>query len=191
MWFCLDDNSCCVLGDVCDYVKGKLQVPKVWPIFTGIRFIQMEVARFACSCPCGGSWWESKCKWHSNSKHDNKIILCASPKKDNDNKRLFGKHLKATILRMQEVPNPGYGWVYSIESNGGMMTMTYEMTIGLIPNYTYHDFVSMLTNSKNKRKFVPCKHLYFIFKTWMFCDHKTNDFINQPTLSINEVKKLL
>ncbi len=67
MWFCLDDNSCCVLGDVRDYVKGKLQVPKVWPIFIGTKFIQMEVAsleeaRFACPCPCGGSWWESKCK---------------------------------------------------------------------------------------------------------------------------------
>jgi hypothetical protein len=24
----------------------------------------------------------------------------------------------------------------------------------------------------------------------IFCDHKTNDFINQPKLSINEVKKL-
>jgi len=92
---------------------------------------------------------------------------------------------------VQEVPNLGYGRVYSIESNGGMITMTYEVTIGLIPNYTYLDFVYMLTILKKKGKFVPCKHLYFIFKTQMFYDHKINDFINQLTLSINEVKKNL
>jgi hypothetical protein len=43
MGFCPNDKSCCVLGDVCDYVKGKPQVPKVWPIFNGIRLIHMEV----------------------------------------------------------------------------------------------------------------------------------------------------
>ncbi len=53
MWFCPNDNSCCVLGDVHDSVKGKLQVPKLWPIFTGTRLIQMKVASleevgFAC-----------------------------------------------------------------------------------------------------------------------------------------------
>jgi hypothetical protein len=37
MGFFPNDKSCCVLGDVCDYVKGKLQVPKVWPIFTSIN----------------------------------------------------------------------------------------------------------------------------------------------------------
>jgi hypothetical protein len=26
MWFCLDDKDQCVLGDVRDFVKGKLQV---------------------------------------------------------------------------------------------------------------------------------------------------------------------
>jgi predicted nucleic acid-binding Zn finger protein len=71
-----------------------------------------------------------------------------------------------------------------------MMIMAYEVTIGLIPNCTCPNFFSMLANLKKKGKFVPCKHLYFI-KTQMFYDHKINDFINQPTLNINEVKKLL
>jgi hypothetical protein len=59
MWFCVDDKSCCVLGDVCDFVKGKLQVLEVWPVFTDIKFIHMEVAsleeaKFCLprACPC-------------------------------------------------------------------------------------------------------------------------------------------
>ncbi len=69
--------------------------------------------------------------------------------------------------------------------------MAYEVTVGLIPNCTYPNFFSVLTNLKKKGKFVPCKHLYFIFKTQMFYNHKIDDFINLPTLNINEVKKLL
>ncbi len=80
--------------------------------------------------------------------------------------------------------------VYSIESHVGVMTMAYEVTIGLIPNCTCPNFFSMLTNLKKKEKFVPCKHLYFILKTRMFYNHKIDDFINQPTLNINEVKKI-
>jgi hypothetical protein len=44
---------------------------------------------------------------------------------------------------------------------------------------------------EERGKFIPCKHMYFIYRIKMFCDHKINYFINQPTLSINEVKKLL
>lgn len=55
---------------------------------------------------------------------------------------------------------------------------------------TCHDFVSMLTNLKKIRKFVPCKHLYFIFKISMLYNHKIHDFINWLTLNINEIKKL-
>jgi hypothetical protein len=68
--------------------------------------------------------------------------------------------------------------VYSIESHGGVMIVTCEMTIRLIPNYTCLNFEFMLADLKKKKNYVPCKHLYFIFKTQMFNDHKTNDFIN-------------
>jgi hypothetical protein len=33
-------------GNVHDFVKGKLQVPYVWPIFISIRLTDMEVASF-------------------------------------------------------------------------------------------------------------------------------------------------
>ncbi len=79
---------------------------------------------------------------------------------------------------MKDVPNLGYGCVYSFESHGGMKVVTYELTIGLIPTCTCSNFVSMFTSLKNRGKFILCKHLYFIYRTRMFCDYKTNDFIN-------------
>jgi hypothetical protein len=43
-WFCHDDKSCCVLGDVHDSMKGKHQVLEVWFVFIDIRLTHMEVA---------------------------------------------------------------------------------------------------------------------------------------------------
>ncbi len=99
--------------------------------------------------------------------------------------------LSLAILQVRDVPTLGYGHVYFVKSNGGVMSMTYKVTIGVIPNCTCFDFVTMLTSLKKKGKFIPFKYLYFIHRTRMFCNHKTNDFINQPTFSINEFKKLL
>jgi hypothetical protein len=33
-------------------------------------------------------------------KHDNKIVLCAPPRKDHDSEWLFRKHMNATILHV-------------------------------------------------------------------------------------------
>jgi len=68
------------------------------------------------------------------SKHDNKIVHRVPPGKDHDSRWLFGKTLTTTILRVKDVPHLGYGRVYSIKSHGEMMTMMYEVTIGVIPN---------------------------------------------------------
>jgi hypothetical protein len=97
---------------------------------------------------------------------------------DHDSRWLFGKSLLAVILHVKHVLAPGYGHVYSIEFHRGVMFVTYEMTIGVIPNCTCLDFVSMLTSLKKRGKFVPCKHMRFIYKIRMLCDHKMDDFIN-------------
>ncbi len=114
---------------------------------------------------------------HPTSKHDNKIVHCVPLGKDHDNMWLFRKTLTTTILQVKDVPNPRYVRVYSTKSNGGMMTMVYEMIIEVIPNWTYLDFVFMLTTFKNRRQFIPCKHFYFTYRSRMFCDHKANDLI--------------
>ncbi len=44
MWFCPDDKDRCVLGDVQDFVKGKLQVTNVWLVFTSTKLTHIEMA---------------------------------------------------------------------------------------------------------------------------------------------------
>jgi hypothetical protein len=112
------------------------------------------------------------------SKCDNKVMHRFPPKNNHDRKCIYGENLSNTILHVKDVLAPGYGHVYSIESHGGVMFATYEVTIGVTPNCTCPKFMSMSTTLKKRRKFVPCKHLNFIYKTRMFCNHKTNNLIN-------------
>ncbi len=45
---------------------------------------------------------------------------------------VVGEKLLHNIANTWDVPHLGYGQVYSIESQGGMMIATYEVTIGVI-----------------------------------------------------------
>jgi hypothetical protein len=90
------------------------------------------------------------------------------PRKDHDSRWLFGKTLTINILQVKDVTTTRYGCVYSIKSHDGVMSMKYEVTIGVFPNCTCPDFLFMLTNFKKRGKCVPCKHLYFIYKNRMF-----------------------
>ncbi len=94
-------------------------------------------------------------------KCDNKFMHHAQPRKDHDNKWLFGKNLWTIMLRVKYILDPEYGRVYSI--HGGVMTTTYKVTIRVIPNCTYFDFVFMLTSLK-RTKFYPLKT--FVFHLW-------------------------
>jgi len=104
MWFCHDDKNWCVLGNVWDYVKGKPQVPYVWPIFTDIRFMCMEVAylekvgfhlpRCAQAKAKGGN---SNANDIPISKHDNKIMHRTPPIKDHDGKWLSSETFIAIV----------------------------------------------------------------------------------------------
>ncbi len=47
----------------------------------------------------------------------------------------------------------------------------------------------MLTSLRNRRNFIPFKHIYFIYWTRIFCDHKIDGFINQPTILVSMKSK--
>ncbi len=82
--------------------------------------------------------------------------------------------------------NLGYGQVYSIESHGGVMSMAYEVIIGVM------SWLCVYVNKfENRGKVIPYKHLNFIYRIRMFCDLRTNDFIMNQRMSVNKVKKLL
>ncbi len=83
---------------------------------------------------------------------------------DQNNKCCLGQTCQL-LFCMSSVIAPGYGHVYFIVSHGGVMSITCEVIIGVIPNCTCIDFVSMLTSLKKIGKFVPYKYLYFIYIT--------------------------
>jgi len=85
-------------------VKGKLQVPYVWPIFTDIRFMCMEVAYLEKVGFYLPKCAQAKAKGgnlNANdipiSKHDNKILHRTPPIKDHDGKWLFGETFIAIV----------------------------------------------------------------------------------------------
>jgi hypothetical protein len=145
-------------------VKEKPQVPNVWPVFTNIRFMCIEVAyleevgfylpRCAQAKAKGGN---SNANVIPISKHGNKIVHHAPLGKYHNGKWLSRRTLIAIISQMKVVSNPTYGQVYSIESHGGVVAMTYKMTIGVEPNCSCIDFVFMLSNLKKRRQIYPLK----------------------------------
>jgi hypothetical protein len=79
---------------------------------------------------------------------------------DHDNRWLFGKNLIA-ILHVKDVLVLDMGMFTLLNL---IMFVICEVTIGVILNYTCHDFVSILTSLK-KEECVLCKHLCFIYRT--------------------------
>jgi hypothetical protein len=88
------------------------------------------------------------------SKCDNKTMHHVPLGKDHDSRWFSGKILTATVLRMKNVLNLGYGCVYSLEFHGGVKVVTYELTTRVIPDCTCPNFVSVLTSLKKRGNFI-------------------------------------
>jgi hypothetical protein len=56
---------------------------------------------------------------------------------------IIWEKLPLAILQVKGVPTLGYGHVYFVKSTGGVMSMTYEVTIEMIPNCTCFDVLCL------------------------------------------------
>jgi hypothetical protein len=66
-----------------------------------------------------------------------------------------------------------------------------KLQLGTSPVYICMDFVTMLLGSLGKhKKWVPCKHMYYVLQHVMFCDRFEN-FIHFSTWNRDEVCCLL
>jgi len=88
-----------------------------------------------------------------------------------------------------------YTWiwtkVYKILSNADPNQRQYEVTIGNFLTFICFDFVTILLGSWGRqRKWVPCKHIYYVLQHVMFCG-EFEIFIHFPTWSCNEFCCLL
>jgi len=112
---------------------------------------------------------------------------------DHDNKWQTTLHAVASVkMPPTKVPLLGYGKVFLIDNDVLPNAHHYHVTIGDFPSCNYLDFVKMFMAALSKRgKWVPCKHLYYIFYHVMHCNPKLDVCIHQPTLSFDEVSCLL
>jgi len=82
--------------------------------------------------------------------------------------------------------------VFSIDTNVPPNACHYHVAIRDFPSCNYFDFVKMSMVAFGKRgKWVPCKHLYYIFYHVVHYNPKLDMCIHQPTLSFDKVSCLL
>jgi hypothetical protein len=100
--------------------------------------------------------------------------------------------MNGLILCHIGIPPLGIRCVYIVSTINSMLHNNfYEVIVSCYPVCICIDFISMLASFIEKEgKYLPCKHLYFIYAKKMNCDTK-NFFIHLPTLSWNKVYRLL
>lgn len=94
-------------------------------------------------------------------------------------------------MRITLIPSPGIGAVIDLKSTGGIEAADYKITIGTFPTCTCIDFESMALKNTGRGLWYNCKHLCYIFR--MVCGMQLPEdlFVHAPTLSFNEIKRVL
>lgn len=71
-------------------------------------------------------------------------------------------------------------------------TNEYKVVIGSNPSNSCPNFWNMLIFIlRNKGKYVPCKHMCYIFLQCLLCDLELDIYIHHPTLNEGEVDQML
>ena len=107
------------------------------------------------------------------------------------------KHLKkmeetwsisCSIMKYVKVPEPEYGVVITICAPGSLdRKELYEVSISDYPSCSCPDFKFIKVRANRKRKWMPCKHLYFLLQQH-FSYTEEDVFIHCPGWTLNEVK---
>ena len=99
--------------------------------------------------------------------------------------------ISCSILKYVKVPVPGYRVVITICTPGSLdQKELYELSILNYPSCSCPDFKFMKVRANRKRKWMPCKHLYFLLQQHFSCIEE-DVFIHYYGWTPNEVKLLL
>ena len=81
------------------------------------------------------------------------------------------KVIDCTVLKSMLVPEPGYGVVFTLHTPGSILKELYKVTVSNFPACTCRGFRYMCTSALGNptKKWILCKHLYFILQNCMFC----------------------
>ena len=111
------------------------------------------------------------------------------PSSDHILKMESSKVIDCTVLKSMVVPEPNYGVVFTLHIPGSILKKElYEVTISNFPACTCRGFRYMCTSALGNptKKWILCKHLYFILQNRMFCTID-DAFIHCPGWTPNEV----
>lgn len=104
--------------------------------------------------------------------HNGKLVLCTQPltmSKLHYNWWEANQFLMAIFEPPLEVLTSGYGWIYKITCGETSNIRQYEITIRNFLACSCLDIVTMVLSSLGKwRKWVPCKHMYYVLQHVMF-----------------------
>ena len=114
------------------------------------------------------------------------------PSSDHLLKMESSKVIDCTVLKSMLVPEPGYGVVFILHTPGSILKELYEVTVSNFPACTYRGFRYMCTSALGNptKKWILCKHLYFILQNRMFCT-VDDVFIHCPSWTTNKVRLLM
>ena len=114
------------------------------------------------------------------------------PSSDHMLKMESSKVIDCTVLKSMLVSEPGYGVVFTLHTPCSILKEMYEVTVSNFPDCTCRGFQYMCTSALGNptKKWILCKHLYFILQNCMFCT-VDDAFIHCPDWTPNEVLLLM
>ena len=116
----------------------------------------------------------------------------AVPSTDHIFKMECSKSIDCTILKSLKDPEPRLGVVFWVITPGSILKECYEVMISAFLACTCKGFWYMCSYAlgNSSKKWILCKHLYFILQMQMFCT-PDDAFIHCPGWTLNEVRQLM
>ena len=116
----------------------------------------------------------------------------AVPSTDHILKIESSRSIDCTILKSLKVPERGLEVIFSVFTSRSITKECYEVTISTFPACTCKGFQYMCTYALGNpsKKWILCKHLYFILQTQMLCTLE-DAFIYCLGWTLNEVRQLI
>ena len=168
-------------------------VPKSAYIFPSEILLQFVPDVSTRSQSSGLFQWQSRLEGNKHpTRQDGKPFrFVPQPSTEHLKKMEETRSISCSILKYVKVPTPRYGVVITICTLGSLdQKELYEVSISDYPSYSYPDFKFMKVRANRKRKWMPCKHLYFLLQQHFSCT-KENVFIHCSRWTPNELKLLL
>ena len=220
-FFCANDIERCVKGHrrkwiepFSDYEDRPL-IPSVWPVKIGTNLTRSEIealenAGFQLpqkrNVPVGRTFnvlglppdlsqvpVPDSADAHPKTRKSKTVrrnITCASSKHMQNIDS--AKVMKATILKVTMIPQPGFGCIVTLQSKPAPTESIYDLTISALPHCNCPAFKETMAKfGRRGQPFRPCKHLYYVYVEVCKLEADHDLFIHAPTLSFNEVKTIL